>query len=58
MQYTIVGGSGFNILEGLSALEESVSELIKEGWEPIGGIAVKDSGLVFQAMIKRECAEE
>lgn len=47
-KYKVIGSSN-----GLPELEEKVSQLLNEGWKPIGGIAF-NHGYPYQAMGKVE----
>lgn len=49
--YTVVKAE--NIEGGLlsGGLDKEVKKLMKEGWEPLGGIAV-EKGTFYQAMVK------
>lgn len=38
-------------------LIRSVDILIADGWEPLGGIAINASGMLYQAMVKHERPE-
>lgn len=48
MEYKIVTKSSVN------DIEKAVNELIKAGWEPIGGVAYSPGGYYYQAMIKKQ----
>ncbi len=39
-------------------LDEMVNEKIKEGWQPLGGIAVDSRGFFAQAIVKYETDKE
>jgi len=48
----------YKVAEGFSAgkLTNAVNELLVEGWEPIGGVAVESNGVgmkCYQAMIRK-----
>lgn len=45
MEYTIVYG------ETMDELTKKVSVLIKEGWEPQGGLVI-EMGVMYQALVK------
>jgi hypothetical protein len=36
----------------LAEIENCVKHKIKDGWEPIGGIAIDSNGLFYQTMVK------
>ncbi|MCK9442866.1 MAG: DUF1737 domain-containing protein [Methanothrix sp.] len=46
----------YKILKSSSyvTLEQIVKKHIKEGWEPLGGVAVTANGECYQALIKRD----
>jgi hypothetical protein len=50
MEYQIVKGSE----EKLHVFERRMNSFIRDGWEPIGGIACVGKGLYRQAMIRRD----
>ena len=57
MQYKIVSGSGWTPGAAIIELEKVVNDLIKEGWEPLGGamiVAMNDN--VYQTLIKKDVA--
>lgn len=54
MEYKIVFAKGWMPDIAIKELEKVVNEMIKEGWEPIGGVVVISfNENVYQAMIKR-----
>lgn len=54
MEYKILTAQVvFSRSSALEKLVLAVNEAIAAGWEPLGGIAFSDAGLVGQAMIKR-----
>lgn len=54
MEYKLASSYGANWHEShQETLEKSVSELIAQGFEPFGGVAVDRHGCLYQAMIKR-----
>jgi len=54
MEYKIVSGKGWMPDIAIKELEKVVNEMIKEGWEPIGGVVVISfNENVYQAMLKR-----
>jgi hypothetical protein len=55
MEYKVISGNGWTTDSAVKELEKKVNDLIKEGWEPLGGVmvvALNDN--VYQALIKRE----
>lgn len=50
MKYDILNGEAVDFVERMNAL-------IADGWEPIGGIAINESGILFQAIVKRPVTE-
>jgi len=55
MEYQVVSGRGWTPDGAVKELEKKVNDLIKEGWEPIGGVVVTAfNDNVYQALIKRE----
>ena len=55
MQYQVVSGNGWTPDSAIKELEKKVNDLIKQGWEPLGGamiVAMNDN--VYQTLIKRE----
>jgi hypothetical protein len=54
MEYKIVMSSGWTPDSIMKELEKKVNDLIKEGWEPIGGVLLPSlSENAYQTMIKR-----
>jgi hypothetical protein len=57
MEYKVISSSAWTTDTAIKVLEKKVNDLIKEGWEPIGGVMVvafNDS--VYQTLIKRDAA--
>ena len=55
MEYQVVSGRGWTPDGAVKELERKVNDLIKEGWEPLGGVVVTAfNDNVYQALIKRE----
>ncbi|MBW6475104.1 MAG: DUF1737 domain-containing protein [Anaerolineaceae bacterium] len=57
MQYTIIKNSGANPEKVLRNFTLEVNDMIKQGWEPLGGISVVNWGVTIiytQAMICRD----
>ena len=55
MQYQVVSGNGWTPDSAIKELEKKVNDLIKQGWEPLGGamiVAMNDN--VYQTLVKRE----
>ena len=55
MEYKIVSSSAWTTDTAVKILEKKVNDLLKEGWEPIGGVMVvafNDS--VYQTLVKRD----
>jgi hypothetical protein len=54
MEYKILTAQSFlSCTKAIQKLSELVKDAIALGWEPLGGVAVGDAGMVAQAMIKR-----
>jgi hypothetical protein len=54
MEYKIISSSAWSVDAAVNILERKVNDLIKEGWEPIGGVMiVAFNDLVYQSIIKR-----
>jgi hypothetical protein len=54
MEYKIVMSSGWTPDSIMKELEKKVNDLIKEGWEPIGGVLLPSlSENAYQTLIKR-----
>jgi len=57
MEYKIISSSAWSVEAAVKVLEKKINDLIKEGWEPIGGVMiVAFNDHVYQALIKRETA--
>ncbi|MDD5167497.1 MAG: DUF1737 domain-containing protein [Syntrophales bacterium] len=57
MEYKIISSSAWSVEAAVKVLEKKVNDLIKEGWEPIGGVVVVAfNDHVYQSLIKRETA--
>ncbi len=58
MEYKVVAGNGWTPDSAIKELEKKVNEMIKEGWEPTGGVLViAFNDFVYQAMVKRDKAD-
>ena len=54
MQYQVVSGNGWTPDSAIKEMEIKVNALIKEGWEPIGGLVIASfNENAYQTMIKR-----
>jgi len=54
MEYQIVAGNGWTPDSAIKEMEKKVNALIKEGWEPIGGLVIASfNENAYQTMIKR-----
>ena len=54
MQYQVVSSRGWTPDSAVKELERKVNDLIKEGWEPAGGVMiVAFNDHVYQSLIKR-----
>jgi hypothetical protein len=54
MEYKVVSSRGWTPDSAVKELEKKVNDLIKEGWEPVGGVVVTAfNDNVYQALIKR-----
>ena len=54
MEYKVISSSAWTTETAIKVLEKKVNDLIKEGWEPIGGLILNAvNGYVYQALIKR-----
>jgi hypothetical protein len=55
MEYKIISSNGWTTNIAVKVLEKKVNALIKEGWEPIGGVvAISFNEYVYQTLIKRD----
>ena len=55
MEYKIISSSAWSVDAAVKVLEKKVNDLIKEGWEPMGGVVVTAfNDNVYQALIKKE----
>jgi len=55
MEYKIISSSAWSVEAAVKVLEKKVNDLIKEGWEPVGGVMiVAFNDHVYQSLIKRE----
>lgn len=54
MEYKVVTAQNLlSSTKSLAKLTAAVNEALRMGWEPVGGIALSEHGLVAQALIKR-----
>jgi Domain of unknown function (DUF1737) len=54
MEYKIISSTAWSVNAAVNVLEKKVNELIKEGWEPVGGVMiVAFNDHVYQTLIKR-----
>ncbi len=54
MEYKIISSSAWSVEAAVRILEKKVNDLIKEGWEPVGGVMiVAFNDHVYQTLIKR-----
>ena len=54
MEYKVISSNAWTVDAAIKVLEKKVNNLIKEGWEPIGGImVVAFNDHVYQTLIKR-----
>ena len=54
MEYTVIYGRGDGgVQRGMADISTKVNTMIKEGWEPIGGIASNHSYFFWQAMVRK-----
>jgi len=54
MEYKIISCSAWSVEAAVRVLERKVNDLIKEGWEPLGGVMIVSfNDHVYQSMIKR-----
>ena len=55
MEYKVISSNGWTTNIAVKVLEKKVNELMKEGWEPIGGVVVTAfNEYVYQTLIKRD----
>ena len=55
MEYTVVSTKAWSLDTAVKVLEKKVNDMIKQGWEPTGGIVmVSFNDTVYQSMIKRD----
>ena len=59
MQYKVVSASSMEITNAQRELEDQVSQLIKDGWKPLGGVSLSVTPVAYitiftQAMIKED----
>ena len=55
MEYRVVSGNGWTPDTAIKELEKKVNDLIKEGWEPLGGMVLPSlSENAYQTLIKRK----
>ena len=60
MQYKVVSTSSMEITNAQRELEDQVSQLIKDGWKPLGGVSLSVTPVAYaihnfaQAMIKED----
>jgi hypothetical protein len=55
MEYKIISCNAWATETAIKVLEKKVNDFIKEGWEPIGGVAVNVvNGYAYQSLIKRD----
>ncbi|MBN1364292.1 MAG: DUF1737 domain-containing protein [Syntrophaceae bacterium] len=54
MEYQIVSGNGWTPDTAVRELEKKVQNLLKEGWEPIGGMVIASfNENAYQTLIRR-----
>jgi hypothetical protein len=54
MEYKVVSGNGWTPDSAIKELEKKVNDLIKEGWEPVGGVVIASfNENAYQTLIKR-----
>ena len=54
MEYKVVSAGQIRSFRDEEGIEQIVNELIKQGWEPLGGLCfVPTRGEVMQVMIKK-----
>lgn len=55
MEYTVVSTKAWALDTAVKVLEKKVNDMIKQGWEPLGGIMmVSFNDTVYQSMIKKD----
>jgi hypothetical protein len=55
MEYMVASSRAWGPETAIRVLEKKVNELIKEGWEPLGGlVTVSFNDSVYQTLIKRD----
>jgi len=55
MEYKIISSNAWSTETAIKVLEKKVNDLIKEGWEPIGGLIINVvNGYVYQSLIKNK----
>jgi len=54
MEYRIVSGNGWTPDSAVRELEKKVQDLLKQGWEPLGGMVIASfNENAYQTLIKR-----
>jgi hypothetical protein len=54
MEYKTISSSAWSVEAAVKVLEKKVNDLIKEGWEPLGGVMiVAFNDHVYQSLIKK-----
>ncbi len=54
MEYKIVTSNAWTTETAIKVLEKKVNDLMKDGWEPVGGLTMNPvNGYVYQALIKK-----
>jgi hypothetical protein len=54
MEYQIVSGNGWTPDSAVKELEKRVLDLLKEGWEPVGGMVMTSfNENAYQTLIRR-----
>lgn len=55
MEYMVISSKAWSLDTAVRVLEKKVNDLLKEGWEPLGGIVmVSFNDTVYQTVIKRD----